>query len=57
LTKLPDTDLDKSNRRGCFLVAAVTALIVLLLSAVGMNWMGQVDGSKQTELPVAGLQI
>jgi hypothetical protein len=49
---LPDSEREKTNRRGCYLLAAGGALILLLLIAISMGWLGQVDRGKVSDLPV-----
>jgi hypothetical protein len=40
------------NRRGCLVVAVGVALVLLILAAIGLGWVGQVDRGKITDLPV-----
>ena len=50
----PDVDQGKTNRRGCFIFAVLIPLIVLLLVAISLGWVGQVNRGKIADLPVAG---
>ena len=47
----PESDQDKTNRRGCTVFAVLIPLIVLLLIAVSVGWFGQTD-RKIPGLPV-----
>lgn len=49
----PESDQDKTNRRGCAVFAVLIPLIVLLLVAISLGWFGQID-KKITDLPVVG---
>jgi hypothetical protein len=49
-----ESEQGKTNRRGCFLFAVLISLIVLLLVAISLGWVGQVEGGKITDLPVPG---
>jgi hypothetical protein len=40
------------NRRGCVALAVVAGLFLLLLIAISFGWLGQIDTSKNTEMPV-----
>jgi hypothetical protein len=42
----------RDNRRGCLLIASLVALTIFVIIALGSGWMGRVDGSKNTDLPV-----
>ena len=42
---------EKTNRRGCFLVAIIILLTVALIAAFGMGWLGTVDEGKVTDIP------
>jgi hypothetical protein len=45
------------SRRGCFILAAAIAIILLALAAIGEGWIGQVERGKITDVPaVAGNQ-
>ena len=49
----PESEQDKTNRRGCSVFAILIPLIVLLLIAISLGWLGQID-KKITDLPVFG---
>jgi hypothetical protein len=50
----PESEQGKTNRRGCFVFAVLIPLIVLLLVAISLGWLGQVERGKITDLPVPG---
>ena len=43
---------EKADRRGCYLMAAASAVILFVAIAVGMGWLGQVDRGKISDIPV-----
>ena len=43
-----------SNRRGCYLIAGIALLMVLVVIGLGLGWFGQVDRGKISDLPIAG---
>jgi hypothetical protein len=43
---------EKTNRRGCYLLAAGIALALALLAAFGLGLFGNIEGGKMTDLPV-----
>lgn len=50
----PEADQDKTNRRGCSVFAVLIPLVLLLLVAISLGWLGQIE-KKITEMPaVAG---
>jgi hypothetical protein len=38
-----EPDQNATNRRGCSVVVGIGALIVLLLVAIGLGWIGDTD--------------
>lgn len=42
----------KINRRGCLVVAIGVPIILLLLAAIGLGWVGPIERGKITDLPV-----
>ena len=52
--KLPSSDRDKTNRRGCSLFAIAIPFIILLFAAISLGWLGKVDRGKITDLPIVG---
>jgi len=36
-------DQDASNRRGCSIVVTIGFLVLILLVAIGLGWIGDVD--------------
>jgi hypothetical protein len=40
------------NRLGCFVIGLIVLATVLLFVAIGLGWVGDVDISKITGLPV-----
>lgn len=40
------------NRNGCFAIAALTVLVLLLVIAMGLGWLGRVDTGKLTDMPI-----
>ena len=53
----PPSDQGRSNRRGCFLIGLIALVAVLLFLAIGLGWLGGVDTSKNTGLPIAENQM
>jgi hypothetical protein len=51
-SELGGRDEDKKKRRGCYLIGVLVPLVVLLLAAVTLGWLGPVDGRKITEIPL-----
>ena len=49
---LPTSNSEKRNKRGCYLLAVVIPLFVLLLAAISLGWLGQVDGEKVSDFPI-----
>jgi len=50
----PESEQGRTNRRGCIVFTVLIPLIVLLLVAISLGWVGQVDKGKMTDLPVPG---
>lgn len=48
---LPSDQLVK-NRRGCFVIGLIVLAVVLLVAAIGLGWLGDVDTGKITGLPI-----
>jgi hypothetical protein len=44
----------KASGRGCVIFGAVAALLLLLLIAISLGWVGSVDRGKVSDLPVVG---
>jgi hypothetical protein len=40
------------NRRGCLLIVAIIVLTLVVLGALGLGLLGNVDGGKATDLTV-----
>lgn len=45
------------NRLGCFVISIIMLAAVLLFVAIGQGWLGDVDMSKITGLPVSDNQM
>jgi hypothetical protein len=41
----------KANRRGCVVLFALGSLILILLIAVSLGWLGQIDRAKISGIP------
>ena len=51
--QMPPKPSENASRRGCTIFGGAMGLILLLLIAVSLGWVGQVDRGKVTDLPVA----
>jgi len=43
---------ERINRRGCLVVAIGVPIVLLILAAIGLGWVGPVERGKITDLPV-----
>ena len=50
--KLPDPRTARVNRRGCFIILAVLALLLAALAFVGLS--AGMDNSANTDIPTVG---
>ena len=53
-TASQSADSFPARRRSCLGFSALAALVVLLLLAISLGWVGNVDRGKQSDLPVVG---
>jgi hypothetical protein len=40
------------NHRGCVVLAVISLLVLLLLIAISMGWLGKIDRGKTSGIPV-----
>jgi hypothetical protein len=48
---MPPESSQTSSRRGCLFFGVALALVVLLLAAISLGWVGQVDREKDADIP------
>ena len=48
----PSSDQSTNNRRGCIVIGLIVLAAVLLIGAIGLGWLGDLDTGKITGLPV-----